>query len=177
MDSDSSSTPSSPSGSTITKKSKNARKKLMKKEGLLTSASSSESFNWKLEFERIEQKWSLNNSINASSKFSSGIDTSGSVYATEIIDYLSPFLSKIKSCGGRFQHGVEEINKFFINDISAKQKLKTESIKKLLKVEKLVVASVELELPLSLILEFNCMEEDDPRVFQYRAHPLWGNRK
>ncbi len=38
----------------------------------------------------------------------------------------------------------------------------------------LVVAGIKVDVPLSLLREYNAMEENDPRLAFYRSHSVWG---
>ncbi len=164
-------------------KSKNARKR-----SLLKTPSSPQpvdsNFDWKHELDTVEKKWNASkgsnlskNNISSALSLSSfprnSLGTDVSVHAIEIVDYLSPFLMRLKSSGGKFSGGISNMHSGFSETVTT-QIGKTLEIKRLLNLEKLFLATIELDLPLSLILEYNNMEEDDPRVFQYRQHPIWG---
>jgi hypothetical protein len=97
-------------------------------------------------------------------------------YADEIINFLDPFFNTLhmqelklqKPKGGSvIEEVIERLRQY-----AEERKEEKEKLMKIMNVKRLLVPYIELNLPGELILLYNELEEDDPRVILYQTHPL-----
>ncbi len=72
-------------------------------------------------------------------------------------------------------NGIESIITL-LRDYCSHHKGETKHLMELMNVERLVIPYIELDLPGSIILEFNNLEEDDPMVESYQLSPAIGEQ-
>jgi len=103
-----------------------------------------------------------------------------SPYAEQILAYLNPFFKGLKEDGllsktTKPRENLEQIIKRFkqYSIVNSKQ---TQELKELMNVKKLLVPYLELDLPSTLIMKYNELEEDDPAVTMYQFNPVIGDK-
>jgi len=105
-----------------------------------------------------------------------------SPYAEQILAYLNPFFKELKDEGffsktsrpqkdNILEYIVERLKEY-----SIVHNTQTQELKDLMNVKKLLVPYLELDLPPSLILKYNQLEDDDPVVTMYQFNPVIGDR-
>lgn len=100
-----------------------------------------------------------------------------SPYAEQILEYLNPFFKELKEDGllsnggdprpGAFTRVIERFEQY-----AATNSKQTNDLKALMKVNKLLIPYIELDLPSSLVLKYNELDEDDPVLTFHQFNPL-----
>jgi len=104
-----------------------------------------------------------------------------SPYAEQILAYLNPFFKALRDEGLFVKNTKtrENVLKLIIERLknySIVNNQKTQELKDLMNVKKLLVPYLELDLPSSIILKYNELEEDDPVVTMYQFNPVIGDK-
>jgi len=95
--------------------------------------------------------------------------------------YLNPFSKKLKEEGiiSKTSKSRENILKDIIDrfkEYSIVNSKQTQELKELMNVKRLLVPYLELDLPPSIILKYNELEEEDPVVTMYQFNPIIGDK-
>jgi len=100
-----------------------------------------------------------------------------SPYADEILKWWEPFMRELRSKGSAKVTPEKSMIDNIIEVLSQYAKDRPEEtkvLKDVLKVKRLLVPYLELELSGEAILKYNDLEEGDPLVASYQTHPIIG---
>jgi len=100
-----------------------------------------------------------------------------SPHADEILKWLDPFMNELKSATPPNLSSTSSMIEHIISLLSEYAKKRPEEtifLKSILKVKRLLVPYLEIELTGEAILKFNDLEEGDPLVAKYQTHPFIG---
>jgi len=104
-----------------------------------------------------------------------------SPYAEQILAFLNPFFKELKEEGffSKTLEPRENILQYIIDRFKRYSNVnttQTQELKEVMNVKKLLIPYLELDLPPSLILKYNELEDDDPVLLMYQFNPIIGER-
>jgi len=104
-----------------------------------------------------------------------------SPYAEQILAYLSPFFKGLKEEGlfAKDSQPRENILQYIVDrfkEYSIVNSKQTQELKEVMNVKNLLIPYLESDLPSSLIVKYNELEEDDPVVTMYQFNPVFGDK-
>jgi len=143
---------------------------------------------WTDEYQRIDSKWDNYTNTLPDTKDIEAVKKKMTLspedgenafcpQAPLILGLLSPFLSKMAKSRAemtkRKKEGLAGVFKLLKVHFDTKKE-EIEELKKSLKVDKLLIVAMSLNVPIPLVSEYNAMLETDPRFISYFTHPVYG---